>query len=115
MAKRTITQTANCRRCRSLLTDPRRVAKGIGRRCEREERRERAARAAGFKPAAVDKARQLIADRGIVPVRGRRVFAVVSSNGTGRYLTAPQTCNCPAGLKARHACYHRAAATMLAA
>lgn len=108
-------KTTNCRRCHALLTDPRRVAKGIGRHCEREERREQAVKAAGFKPAAVEKARQLIADRGIVPVRGRRVFAVVSSDGTGRYLTAPQTCNCPAGLKARHACYHRAAATMLAA
>lgn len=111
----TKTPTATCRRCRATLTDPRRVARGIGRTCERKERQEAAVTAAGFKPAAVEKARQLIADRAIVPVRGRRVFAVVSSNGTDRYLTAPQGCTCPAGLRGRHACYHRAAATMLAA
>lgn len=115
MAKATTTaKTANCRRCRSLLTDPRRVALGIGRTCERKERQEAAAKAAGFKPAAIDKARQLIADKGIVPFRGR-VFQVIASNGIDRYLTAPQTCNCPAGLRGKHACYHRVAAVMLAA
>lgn len=114
MAKQGTTKTATCRRCCATLTSARSVAKGIGRRCEQLDRQEAAARAAGFKPTTVEKARQLIADRAIVPVRGR-VFQVVASNGVDRYLTAPETCNCPAGLKARHACYHRAAATMLAA
>lgn len=107
--------TTNCRRCHALLTDPRRVAKGIGRRCEQLERQEAAAAAAGFKPATVEKARQLITDRGIVPVRGRRVFEVVASDGAATYKTAPQACTCKAGLRGKHACYHRAAATMLAA
>lgn len=115
MTKTTKPKTATCRRCRATLRSARSVARGIGPVCEREERREAAAKSAGFKPAAIEKARQLIADKGIVPLRGRRVFQVVASNGTNRYLTAPHTCNCPAGLKSRHVCYHRVAATMLAA
>jgi len=115
MTKHQGTETATCKRCCATLRSAASVRRGMGPTCARLDRQERVAHAAGFKPAAVDKARQLIADGGIVPVRGRRVFAVVASNGVDRYLTAPQTCNCPAGLKARHACYHRAAATMLAA
>lgn len=106
-------KTTNCRRCHALLTDPRRVAKGIGRTCERRERQEAAV--ADLKPATVAKALELIADGGIAPIRGRRVFRAVSSDGTATYLTAPQGCTCPAGLRGKHACYHRAAATILAA
>jgi Family of unknown function (DUF6011) len=108
-------KTATCRRCRATLTSTRSVARGIGPVCARLERQEAAARAAGFNQAAIDKARQLIAERAILPIRGRRIFTVISSNGVDLYLTAPQTCNCPAGLRGRHGCYHRAAATMLAA
>lgn len=108
-------KTATCRRCHATLKSARSVQRGIGPVCARLERQEQAARAAGFKPAAIDKARQLIAEKAILPLRGRRVFTVVSSDGASRYLTAPQTCNCPAGLRGRHGCYHRAAATMLAA
>lgn len=107
--------TATCRRCRATLRSARSVARGVGPVCEREERREAAVEAAGFKAAAVAKARELIEQGGILPLRGRRVFTVVSSDGSARYLTAPQACNCVAGLKARHACYHRVAATLLAA
>lgn len=108
-------QTATCRRCRATLMAPRSVARGVGRQCEREERREAIATAAGFKAATVEKARQLIADKGIVPIRGRRVFQVVSSDGTATYKTAPQACTCAAGIKGRHVCYHRVAAALLAA
>jgi hypothetical protein len=52
---------------------------------------------------------------GIVPLKGRRVFQVVASNGTDRYLTARQACNCKAGLAGRHACYRRLAAELIAA
>jgi len=38
----------------------------------------------------------------------------VSSKGDAYYLTAPGTCNCPAGLNG-HRCYHSAAATLMAA
>jgi hypothetical protein len=108
-------KTATCRRCHATLRSARSVQQGIGPVCHRNEKREHAALAAGFNTTAIDKARQLIAEHAILPLRGRRVFTVVSSNGVDRYLTAPQTCNCPAGLRGRYGCYHRAAATMLAA
>lgn len=107
--------TATCRRCRATLVAPRSVARGYGDRCWREKRREDAALAAGFKPETLAKARELIEDGAIIPVRGRRVFRAVSSDGERTYLTAPQACTCPAGLRARHVCYHRAAAALLAA
>lgn len=112
MAKAT---TTNCRKCHGLLTNPRSVAAGIGPVCARKERQEAAARTAGFKPAAIEKARQLIADRAIVPVRGRHIFRAVSSDGTRTYLTAKEACTCAAGLKGKHVCFHRVAVTLLAA
>lgn len=110
----TKTPTATCRRCKATLRSTRSVAKGIGPTCERNERREAAVVAAGFKPATVAKAKELIADGGIVAIRGRRVFRAVSSDGTRTYLAAKQGCSCPAGVKGR-TCYHVAAATLLAA
>lgn len=107
--------TATCTRCHATLRSTKSVARGMGAHCARLHRQEQAVKTAGFKPQAIEKAKTLIAEGGILPIRGRRVFQVVSSDGTGRYLTAPQTCNCPAGLKGRYGCYHRAAATMLAA
>ncbi|ROO82597.1 hypothetical protein EDD29_0078 [Actinocorallia herbida] len=109
----TTTTTVKCERCHRPLTDPKRAALGIGRHCARIRRQEAATLA--FKPAQVEKARELIEQRAIVPLRGRRVFAVIASNGVDRYLTAPHACNCPAGLKAKHTCYHRVAAVLLAA
>jgi len=101
-----------CRRCHAILGPNN--TKGIGPVCARKERQENAAKAAGFKPAAIVKARELIADKAILPLRGRRVFQVIGTKGD-RYLTSPASCNCPAGLKGKHACYHRAAAVILAA
>lgn len=113
----TTTPTTRCRRCNRPLRSAASITRGTGPTCHRTERREAALKTAGFKPAAVAKALQLIADRGIVPLRGRRVFQVVSSDGAARYLTAPQACNCTAGLRSggRSVCYHRVAATALAA
>lgn len=85
----------------------------MGRTCAKRTRQ--ASAVIGIKPAAIAKAQELIEQGGIIPVRGRRVFQVVASNGTDRYLTAPQACNCPAGRKGHHTCYHRVAALMLAA
>jgi hypothetical protein len=110
----TKTGNTNCRRCRGLLTTPASVARGYGARCWTLHRRETAARTAGYKPAAIAKAKELIADGGIVAIRGRRVFRAVSSDGTAAYLTAKEACSCPAGIKSR-ACYHRAAVTLIAA
>ncbi|MEU8362285.1 helix-turn-helix domain-containing protein [Nonomuraea sp. NPDC048882] len=69
----------------------------------------------GFKPAQVERARELIAQGGIVPVRGRRIFLAVSNDGDRTYLTAPQACNCKAGIKGRYPCFHRIAAVIMSA
>lgn len=115
MHKDEATKTATCRRCRATLTSTRSVHHGIGPVCRRNEKQEQAALAAGFNQTAIDKARALIAERAILPLRGKRVFRAVSSDGSTSYLVAPQTCACPAGLRGRHGCYHRCGATMLAA
>lgn len=115
MAKHKGTETGTCTRCYATLRSAASIARKMGAHCARLHRQERAAQAAGFKATTIDKARELIADKGIVPIRGRRVFRAVSSDGTASYLTAPQACSCKAGLRGKHGCFHRAAATMLAA
>jgi DNA-directed RNA polymerase subunit RPC12/RpoP len=110
--------TTRCTTCGRTLRAAKSIAAGRGPRCQAKVRAAaKTAVVAEFKPATIAKALELIADNGIVPIAARRLvaFRVVSSNGTGTYLTAPAGCNCPAGLKARHACYHRVAATILAA
>ena len=114
MAKRTTTKTTNCRRCHGLLTNPRSVARGIGPTCERHERRENAARDAGFKPHQLASAAELIEDGAIVPhsIPGR--FICVSSDGAEFYETTADTCGCKAYDNGRP-CYHRAAVVILLA
>ena len=102
-----------CARCHRPLTSTKSIAAGQGRTCTKRTRQEAAG--AGIKPATVAKAQELIEQGGIVPLRGRRVFEVVSSDGSATYKTAPQACTCPAGIKGRHVCYHRVAAILLAA
>ncbi|GAA4226032.1 hypothetical protein GCM10022254_09610 [Actinomadura meridiana] len=115
----TTPKTATCTRCRATLRSAKSVAREIGPTCERLARQEAAAKAAGFKAATVEKARELIADGGIAPLRtmksGKRIFRTASERTGEIYLTAAQGCTCPAGLRGKHSCYHRAAATMLAA
>lgn len=108
--------TGTCTRCGRTLTSAKSIAAGYVRGCQTKIRAAvKAAVVAEFKPATVEKAEQLIADGGIVAIKARRVFRVVSTNGSDRYLTAPQACNCKAGLRGVHPCYHRVAATILAA
>jgi len=109
----TATQTTAKCICGRTLRAAKSVERGYGPRCFAKI--QQAAKVAPFKPAQVAKAQELIADGGILPIRGRRVFRVVSSNGSATYLAAPQACNCAAGLKAKHTCYHRVAAAILAA
>lgn len=114
----TATQTtAKCTRCGRGLRAAKAIADGMGRTCKAKVAA--AAKSAPFKPAQVTKAEELIADGGIVAIRGRRAFRAVSSDGTRTYLTAPQTCTCAAGLKSERAdqrvCFHRIAASILAA
>lgn len=103
---------SRCLRCSTPLPSGR---SGYGRECAARIRH--AATAVDlpdYSPRLIDAARELIEDAGLVPVRGRRVFRVVSSDGATTYLTAAQACTCPAGLHERP-CYHRAAVAILAA
>lgn len=106
--------TTRCTRCGRVLRAARSIALGYGRGCQAKIRTAIKAKATEFKLATVEKAEQLIADGGIVRITAK-AFRVTSTNGTGHYLTAPQACNCPAGLRGIHPCYHRVAATILAA
>lgn len=114
----TATQTtARCLRCSRVLRSVKAVADGMGRTCKAKVAA--AAQTIEAKPAQVAKAQELIADGGIIAIRGRRAFRTVSTDGTRTYLTAPQTCTCAAGLKSERAdqrvCFHRIAASILAA
>lgn len=116
----TATQTtAKCQGCGRVLRAAKSIAIGRGRRCAAKVREAAKAAQLAFKPAQVAKAEELIADGGIVAIRGRRAFRAVSTDGTRTYLTAPQTCTCAAGLKSERAdqrvCFHRIAAAILQA
>ncbi|MGH3126089.1 MAG: hypothetical protein ACRDND_34365, partial [Streptosporangiaceae bacterium] len=69
----------------------------------------------GFTSAQVDKARELIADGGLVPTARPGVFRAVSSRGDIAYLTHSAACNCPAGLRSRSSCYHTLAVRIVLA
>jgi hypothetical protein len=107
---------ARCLRCGRTLRSAKSVKASYGAWCRAKIR---AAAIAGavrdFKDAQVDKARELIADGGIVRTGHRGVFRTVSSKGDATYLTHSAACNCPAGLRSRSACYHVAAVRILTA
>jgi len=108
---------ARCLRCGRPLRAASSVAAGYGRWCRA---RIRAAQLAeilkGFTAAQVEKARELIADGGLVPTRHPGVFSAVSSNGTDVYLAHSATCNCPWGLRGRpRACAHSLAVRIVLA
>lgn len=111
----TATTATKCNRCGRTLRSARSIAAGYGPTCKAKVATATTTATVGYKPAQVDKAAELIELGGIVPVRGRRVFRAISSDGTRTYLTAPQACTCAAGLKGQHVCFHRIAATILAA
>ncbi|MGP3917716.1 helix-turn-helix domain-containing protein [Nonomuraea sp. 10N515B] len=69
----------------------------------------------GFKPQAIDKARALIEDGGILPTSRPGLYTAVSSDGTTTYLTHHAGCTCPAGQRGKYPCYHRAAVALLEA
>ena len=107
--------TTKCTRCGRTLTSATSIARRYGRTCQAKVIA--AAKVADHKPAQIAKAIELVELGGIVPLRKgkNRVFVVVSSSGTDRYLTAPQACTCKAGLRGIHPCYHRIAAQLIAA
>jgi hypothetical protein len=110
------TEHTNCLRCGRKLTSTKSVATGYGPTCTRKVKAAAKAQViAQHKPHLVAKAAELIEQGGIVPLRARRIFTVISSDGTAAYKTAPQACTCPAGLKGRFVCYHRIAAQIVTA
>jgi hypothetical protein len=66
--------------------------------------------------AAAAKAAQLLRDGALARLRGHRgrVWRTVSLSGIAVYLTAPEACNCAAGLYGK-LCYHRVAVTIMLA
>lgn len=106
------TTHTHCLRCGRRLTATASQARGYGRGCAAKVRHA-AADLAGFKPAQITAARELIEDGAIVPLRGS-VFRAVSSDGSALYLTHPTNCSCPAGLRSAP-CFHTAAARLLLA
>jgi excisionase family DNA binding protein len=68
-----------------------------------------------WKPAQVDKARELVEQGGILPARRPGFYKAVSSDGAGTYLVHASGCTCPAGQRGKHQCYHRASAAILSA
>lgn len=106
------TQT-RCTRCGRPLHAAKSIAAGRGPTCARKVRAAARTKAlADYKPAQQAKALELIEQGGMVAIRGRHVFAAVSSDGTRTYKAAPQACTCPAGARGTR-CYHRAAAAVL--
>ena len=106
---------AHCLRCGRVLKSLDSIARRYGRTCRAKVTAAAKAKAAAdFKPATVAKAQELIEMGGIVAIR-TRVFRTVSSDGTRTYLTAPEACNCAAGLKGKFVCFHRAAAAIMLA
>ncbi|MFC5748897.1 DUF6011 domain-containing protein [Actinomadura rugatobispora] len=127
MAKRTKVPTANCQRCRGLLTNARSVARGYGARCWALKRREdaerqalttatRAADVSAFKDGArvLDKAEQLIDDGAIVRTRFEGQYLANGSDGVSTYLvdTTERSCTCKAGQRLGR-CNHLVAADIL--
>lgn len=108
--------TTHCLRCRRVLRSAKSIATGYGPTCTRKVRA--AAKTeliTAYKPQQIAKAQELIEQGGIIPLRARHIFTVISSDGTNSYKTAPQACTCPAGLKGKFVCYHRIAAQIVTA
>jgi hypothetical protein len=106
-------QTAKCRRCHRVLRSPASIAAQVGPRCAAIE-----AAFDGLKPEQCDKARELLADGGVVRIRPG-IYRVSSSKGDAEYLTAVTgQCSCAHGARRATAtakvCYHVATARLVA-
>ena len=106
-----------CLRCRRALTAAASISAGYGPGCRA---RIRAAAlptsSAKFTAAQITRARELLADGGLIPTNHAGVYQSVSSDGGTTYLTHRAGCTCPAGIRGNGwTCYHRAAAGILSA
>jgi hypothetical protein len=95
------------------LTSVSSVRDSYGRWCKAKIRAAAIAKAIrDFTVAQVEKAKELLADGGLIATKRPGVYRAVSSDGQSSYLTHPAACNCPAGLHGRR-CYHVLAARIL--
>jgi len=110
------TETTRCLRCHRILRAQRSLAAGYGPGCRARIRAAALTEALrDFSAAQLEKARELVADKGVIRTGFAGVFRTVSTDGASYYLTAATgQCNCRAGLNGRR-CYHVAAAVMMQA
>lgn len=115
MTTTTATQTtARCARCGRALTSARALRTGYGPTCYTKVRTAAREAATRHKPHQTAKAIELTEDGGVVPTTRTGVYHTVGTNGE-IYKTAATGCTCPAGLTARHTCYHRIAVEIVEA
>jgi hypothetical protein len=109
-------EPTRCLRCHRVLHAATSIAAGYGRGCRARIRAAAIAAAVrDFTTAQIDKARELIADGGLIATSRPGVFRAVSSDGTTTYLAHSSTCNCPRVLRAGKPCYHSAGVRILTA
>jgi hypothetical protein len=106
-----------CLRCRRALTAAASVSAGYGPGCRARIRSAALApSSAEFTAGQIARARELLADAGLIPTSRTGVYQSVSSDGATIYLTHWAGCTCPAGTRGNgRTCYHRAAAWILGA
>jgi hypothetical protein len=108
---------ASCYRCGRRLTAAASIAAGMGRTCKaRITAAAEAVDLSAFSAVQVEKAREAIEMRAVVPSSREGLYAAVASDGVTVYLTDAQqeSCTCKAAAHGRR-CYHVAAALILAA
>ena len=108
---------ARCLRCGRRLTALGSISAGYGRTCRARIRiAARAADLSAFHAWQVEKAREAIEMRAVVPSSRPGLYASVASDGVMVYLTDARegSCTCKAAANGR-CCYHLAAALILAA
>ena len=108
---------ARCLRCRRTLTAAASISAGYGPGCRARIRAATLTTSSPeFTAAQVARARELLADGGLIPTSSAGVYQSVSSDGATTYLTHRAGCTCPAGTRGNgRTCYHRAAARILGA
>jgi hypothetical protein len=110
------TPATRCLRCRRTLTAAASISAGYGPGCRALIRAAALASPAEFTAAQVARARELLADGGLIPTNRAGIYQSVSSDGVTTYFTHRAGCTCPAGTRGNgRSCYHRAAARILGA
>jgi uncharacterized Zn finger protein len=106
--------TTKCRRCDRVLRSATSIAAGIGPTCARRHRAAAQIVLERYSNDQVAKVIDLLTTGGVTRI-DRHTFRATSSKGAEYVVDTTQaTCNCPAGQHGR-ACYHLAAAQLLAA